>query len=482
MTRTLDVLFIHSPMILYRDAADAAHFKAHGGDEKSLYPLGILYIAACLEKKGHTVKVIDVAAESKTLEDILSAIASDKPRIIGISSMTTSIHSAVSLAKSIKARFGNDILVGLGGVHMCCDPTFLERMPYFDFGIIGEGEKSFIDIVEKVKGGSLVRGVIHGQAYEDLDQIPFPARHLINSAIYKRDEQMEFEVPTAGILGSRGCPFGCSFCCIPAIGQKVRIRSAKNVVDEMESIYDFCRGQYNFNDDCMTLSKKHTLEFCQEVIDRKLKIRWIASTRANALDEEMVKALKRAGCTDLYFGVESGSERIRNSVIKKKVTDEQIAKAVALCRKHRILSNLFLMVGFPGETKEDMLKTVHIGSKVKADVVGIHITMPLPGTEIFEYAVKNHILPSDIIDQYARGDLGRGFRGVWPLFVPEGFALNDLIEIKKKTYRSFYINLFWILRRIKTWIILPEKFKDDLKLFKIALYVFMKGGTKGQLS
>ncbi|MBI5873610.1 MAG: B12-binding domain-containing radical SAM protein [Candidatus Omnitrophica bacterium] len=478
----IDVLFIHSPMILYKDQADAAHFKAHGGDEKSLYPLGILYIAACLEKKGHSVKVIDVAAENKTLEDILSSIALEKPRIIGISSMTTSIHSAVSLAKSIRSRFGNDILIGLGGVHMCCDPTFLKRMPYFDFGITGEAEKTFVEVVEKVKEGKKVQGVILGEAYEDLDDIPFPARHLINAGIYKRDEQMKFEVPTAGILGSRGCPYGCSFCCIPAIGQKVRLRSAKNIVDEMESVYDLCQGQYNFNDDCMTLSKKHTLEFCQELIERKLKMRWIASTRANALDEEMVRALKRAGCTDLYFGVESGSEKIRNSVIKKKVTDEQIAKAVALCRKHRILSNLFLMVGFPGETKEDMLKTVHIGTKVKADVVGIHITMPLPGTEIFEYAVKKSMLPADIIDRYARGEMGRGFRDVWPLFVPEGFTLQDLIDIKIKTYRSFYINFFWILRRIRTWFILPKKFKDDLKLFKIAIYVFVKGGTKGQLS
>ena len=469
-------------MILYRDRADAAQFKILGGDEKSLYPLGILYMAACLEKKGYTVKLIDVAAENKTLQDILQLIETDKPRIVGISSMTTSIPSAVSIAKHIKERFGNDILIGLGGVHLCCDHTFLERMPYFDFGVIGEAEKTFVEIVEMSKKDIRVKGIFQAEAYESLDDIPFPARHLIHPEIYKRDEQMAFEVPAASMLGSRGCPYKCSFCCIPAIGQKVRLRSPKNIVDEMESILDTCHGYYSFNDDCMTLSKKHTLGFCQEIIDRKLKVHWIASTRANTLDEETAKALSRAGCTDLYFGVESGSERIRNSVIKKKVTDEQIAKAVALCRKHKILSNLFLMVGFPGETKEDMQKTVTIGSKVKADVVGIHITMPLPGTEIFQYAIKNNVLPANIIDRFASGEMGRGFRGVWPLFVPEGFNLSDLIEVKKKTYRSFYLNPFWILRRLKTWLIIPGKFKDDLKLFKIAIYVFMKGGTKGQLS
>ena len=477
-----DVLLIHSPIILYKDEAEIDSFKSHGGDERSYYPLGILYLAAVLQKAGFTVRVIDVAPEGKTLVDILSVIEAEKPFVIGISSMTTSIASSVTLARSIKERFSERISIGLGGVHLCCDTAFLQRNPFFDFGVIGEGEKTFVDIVTRIKQGEKVREVFQGELIQNLDELPFPARHLIDHKIYRREEQMEFEVPAAGILGSRGCPYKCSFCCIPAIGHKVRLRSAKNIVDEMEFVYDLCRGSYSFVDDCMTLNKKHTLEFCQTIIDRKIKVRWIASTRANALDDETVRSLSRAGCTDLYFGVESGSEKIRNSVIKKKITDNEIARAVQLCRKYKILSNLFLMVGFPDETREDMMKTVQIGSKVKADIVGIHITIPLPGTEIFKYAIGKKIIPSDIIDRYARGEMGRGFRGVWPLFVPEGFTLNDLIKIKKKTYMNFYLNPMWWLRRLRTWIVMPGKFKDDLKLFKIAFHVFLTGGTRGQLS
>jgi radical SAM superfamily enzyme YgiQ (UPF0313 family) len=250
----------------------------------------------------------------------------------------------------------------------------------------------------------------------------------------------------------------------------------------MVAVYDSCKGGYSFVDDCMTLDRNRTLAFCQEIIDRKLKCHWIASTRVNAMDEEVARAMKRAGCTDLYFGVESGNERVRNEVIKKKVTDEQIKNAARLCRKHGIVSNLFLMVGFPGETWPEMMDTVRIGHKVGADMIGIHITMPFPGTEIFDYAQKNGMIPKDLIDQYASGSLGRGFRGIWPLFVPKAMTLDDLFRAKKLAYRYFYLHPKWLWHRALVWFKIKGKFSEDLKLLKIAWHVFMTGGTKGQLS
>ena len=477
-----DVVFINSPMLLYKNEAEKVQFKNHGGDEKSYYPLGLLYISSYLKSHRHTVKIIDVAAEDKTLVDILKIIKIENPKLIGISSMTTSIMAAVKLAQNIKDNYGDSFQVGLGGVHLCCDPSFIKRFPIFDFGVSGEGEKTFEELLLRAKKGERIKGLIQGETIENLDSLPFPARDLIRSDIYLREEQMNFEVPAAGILCSRGCPFSCSFCCIPAIGHKVRIRSPKNVVDEMEQVYDQCRGSYSFVDDCFILNKARILEFCQEIIDRKMKVKFVGSTRANTLDEEVVRALKRAGCTDLYFGVESGNERIRNQVIKKKVTDQQIVEAVRLCRKYMILSNLFLMVGFPTETKEEMMDTVRIGKKVKADMIGIHSTIPFPGTEIFRYAVDHKMIPNDIADKYARGELGPGFRNVWPLFVPENVTLKDLIDIKKKAYMTFYLDIMWWIRRVRTWFQVSGKFKEDLKLFKIALHVFRTGGTKGQLS
>lgn len=477
-----DVVFINSPMLLYKNEDEKARFRSHGGDEKSIYPLGILYISSYLMKYGHTVRVIDVAAEGRTLVDILQIIKSENPEIIGISSMTTSIMSAVKLAECIKGRFGDKFQIGLGGVHLCCDPTFINRFPVFDFGVSGEGEKTFEELVRRAKKDEKIRGLIQGEMIKDLDALPFPATDMIKTGIYLREEQMNFEVPAAGILGSRGCPFFCAFCCIPTIGHKVRIRSPQNVVDEMEQVYDQCRGSYSFVDDCFILNKSRILEFCQEIVDRKMKVKFIGSTRANTLDREIVKALSEAGCTDLYFGVESGSERVRNQIIKKNLSDKQIADAIRLCREYRIMTNLFLMVGFPTETRNEMMETARIGKKVKADIIGVHITIPFPGTEIFRYAIDHKMIPSDIVDKYARGEMGRGFRGVWPLFVPENFTLADLINIKRKAYMSFYLDIRWWLRRIRIWFLIRSKFKEDLKLFKIALHVFRTGGTKGQLS
>jgi len=200
------------------------------------------------------------------------------------------------------------------------------------------------------------------------------------------------------------------------------------------------------------------------------------------IDLEMAKKMREAGCRELYFGVESGNERIRNKIIGKNLSDKQIKNAVEVCRKAGILSNLFLMVGFPTETKKEMWDTIRIGGRVKADIVGIHVTSPLPGSRLFIDAVERGILPKDIIDQIASGKRGRQWRGSYPLYVPEGESLATLIWVKRLTYILFYLSPFWWWRRFLVWLKMPERFREDLALFKIAGYVFLTGGTKGQLS
>lgn len=473
------MLLINSPIVIYENRWDKQKNYSTDGDERSTYPLNVLYLAAYLESKGHSVGVIDVTAEGLTLVDIKKKVEKLNPRIVGISSMTMGIRSAVLLAKKLKKR---GRIIGLGGVHLTCDPGFMKRFPYFDFGVVGEGEKVLADLVTKVKMGKSIKGLWQGEPIKDLDLIPFPARKYINPGIYRRNEQFKFEVPAASILSSRGCPFNCIFCSIPARGKVVRFRSAKNIVDEMEEVYQDCRGNYAFVDDCFTVNRQRVVSLCQEIIGRGLKTKWIASTRADCIDLELVKIMKEAGCTDLYFGVESGNDRIRNEVIGKRLAREKIREAVKMCRQVGIFSNFFLMIGFPSETKKEMIDTVKIGGQMKADIIGIHITIPMPGSRIYEYAVENKLIPKDIIDQYASGKLGRRWRNGFPLFVPEGVSLETLVKFKKLTYLYFYLSLRWWWRRLWVWIRNPWKFVDDWKLFKIAGHVFLTGGTKGQLS
>ncbi len=475
----VDVVLINSPIVLYRNRRDMRENLLSDGDEKSFYPMNILYLAAYLEEKGHTVSVVDAGGCGLTLAEIKKKVDELSPKLVGISAMTISIQSALIMAKELKKK---GRLIGLGGVHLTCDPDFLNRFANFDFGVVGDGEVVLERLVRKVKAGKPVKGLYQGEPIEDLDKIPFPARHLIDHKIYHLKKLVDDKPPAAGILASRGCPFDCVFCSIPARGKKVRYRSAKNIVDEMELIYDQCQGSYSFTDDCFIVNRPRVMAFCQEIIDRGLKINWVASTRADSLDLKLAKMLKRAGCTELFFGVESGNERIRNKVIGKRLSYESIEKAVSVCRKVGILSDLFLMVGLPTETKREMLDTVRIGGKVKADIVGIHIATPLPGSRLYKYAIDNKIIPADIVDQFASGKLGRKWRGNYPLFVPKGEKLSTLVWMKRLTYLYFYLSPFWWWRRIHLWKRMPSKFGEDLELFKMAGHVLLTGGTKGQLS
>jgi len=474
----VDVLLINAPIILYNTEEEKEFYSTHGGDERSYYPLNILYLASNLEKNGHSVKVMDISAEGLILPEIIRKVKRSKPKLVGISAMTTGIQSAVTLAIHLQAE---NFTVGIGGTHVSVDPTFITRYPMFDFGVVGEGEITLVEIVRDLKKGVKPKGIYYGQTVQNLDDLPFPARHLINTDIYRREEMLDFEVPAAGILSSRGCPYDCIFCCIPN-RHRVRFRSAKNIVDEMESVYEKCGGNYSFVDDCFTINRKRTMEFCEEIIRRRLDCRYIASTRADKITQEMAGLLRRSGCTDLYFGVESGSPRIRNEVIKKHIREEDIREAVKACRDKGIMSNLFLMLGFPEETKGDIEQTVQIGNRVRADCIGIHITMPMPGSEIFEIAIKEGLFKRTIIDDYASGKLGKGFRENYPLYVPKGLNIEDLMDAKKKAYRSFYLSPQWMLRRLRVWLTIKGKFKDDLKLFKIAPGILWTGKSKGQLS
>ena len=151
------------------------------------------------------------------------------------------------------------------------------------------------------------------------------------------------------------------------------IDPAKNIVDEMEAIYDTCDGNYTFVDDVLTLNQNKTIELCDEIIKRGLgdKVKWNGMTRAEILGEKLVAKMAKAGCNDLFFGIESGSERVRTDVIAKKISNEEIKDAVSLCRKYGIVTNFFLMVGFPTETHEEIQETVEIGKKSGADMVAI---------------------------------------------------------------------------------------------------------------
>ena len=473
-----DVILIHAPMILFHRGET---FFRCNGDEFSNYPMGLMYLGGYLENRGISVKILDITPEQLNLEDVLEIVESDKPTVVGISATSASTRSAVKIGRAIKKKFEN-MPVAFGGAHINCDPEFFNRVPGgFDFCVVGEGEKTFHEAYLKLKSGEKVEGILHGEAVEPLESLPFPARNLVKLNNYEGTENnMKTVLPRATMLGSRGCPFKCTFCSIPSIQHKVRYRSAANIVDEMEAIYDTCNGYYQFSDDIMTLNQKRSIELCEEILRRGIKVNWTGMTRVDVLSEELVSKLAAAGCHDLYFGVESGSERIRNEVINKKVADEEIIEAIALCKKYKIQTWLFLMVGFPTETQDELDMTIQAGSKLGADFIGIHRTIPYPGTAMYDYAIKNGIISNDLFDQFAQG-IGwndkESFNDKWPYIVPDGLTSQDLIKAKKQAYRKHYLRPKWALSRLRHWWISSDRFKSDMELVKMAPHALSFGAT-----
>ncbi len=268
----MDVLLINPKT----DFLDRGQIKA----KLSLYPpLGILYLAAVLEKKGIDVKIIDAIASNSSLEEIISSTRDDKPRIIGITATSPQIRGAVQLATAVKEVFANEIIIALGGAHVSADTSFIKRFNCFDFSVEGEGEITFPELVLQVLNGEKITGNYKGKTIDNIDEIPLPAKHLISHENYLIKNYEKYFVT---MHTSRGCPFNCVYCSNPITGRKIRFRSPTNIVDEIQ----YCVNTYDaklilFTDDTFTANRKHTAEICHEIMKRNIKIDWFCETRAN---------------------------------------------------------------------------------------------------------------------------------------------------------------------------------------------------------
>lgn len=431
-------------------------------------PLGILYLASVLEKNEISVNIIDANALEIGLEETLKLIEKEKPKIVGISATTYQIRAAVQLAKRLKEESRNEIVIGLGGAHVSSDPDFINRLPFFDFGLVGEGEITFPKLVKKALSDEKVKGIFYGEQPTNLDEIPFPARHLVDKRWYFPSGQ-----EVAPILANRGCPYNCIFCSSKVLGRRVRFRSPTNIVDEMEKIMDEYSGRFWFVNDVMTANRDHTLELCKEIVNRKLDLEWSCETRINLVDTVLLKAMHKAGCRSISFGIESGCERVRTMIVRKNFTNEKILEIFRLCKKIGIQRNAYLMLGFPTETREELYETVHFGSKIDADIIGVHVTQLMPGSDLFTYAVKEGAIPNEIYDHYAKGEL----RDHWPIYIPKGLSLNDLTEARRDAYKHFYFGPRFILRRLVYDMGSWSRLKKDGRM---AFTLWKKGKTPGE--
>lgn len=410
-------------------------------------PLGIAALASFLRLHQHEPKILDLAVENK---DQIEVCEQFKPDYVGFSVTTPLLFEAYKLAKQLKSRFSK-LKIIFGGPHPSTNIEEVLNNDFVDFVVFGEGEYTLKELLDSIpfsgikglayKEDGKIKINPHRELIKNLDSLPMPAYDLLN--IYKYpDHPLSIRKPNISIITARGCPFSCTYCNKSVFGRTFRKISYKNIVDQMEFlIHKYGIKEFQIVDDVFTLDKKRVKDFCRELLKRKLKIKWMTPNgiRAESLDAETLKLMKKSGCHYLYLGIESGSQKVLDR-IKKGITLEQVRHIVKLINKAGIRVGAFFMLGLPDETKIDIRKTIDFAKSLKLDSAKFGIMVPLPGTEIFdEYKNKGFIKNFDYSSYFWHKE---------PLFETDLISREALFDCYKKAYREFYFRPQYILRKM----------------------------------
>ncbi|MEA3223066.1 MAG: radical SAM protein [Thermodesulfobacteriota bacterium] len=354
-------------------------------------PLGVCYVASAFKATGAQVKIIDYIVSRYTKDKLRDEIDTFKPDIVGATSVTMNFPVAAGIIKTAKEH-NPSIVTMMGGPHVTFDPvnTLLEY-PEIDVLVIGEGESTLKELVPHIRNRgewSNIKGIafredekviITGprELIQDLDSLPLPARDLLPLSRY---QALGFPI---SMITSRGCPYQCIFCVgRRMVGNRVRYRDARLVVDEIENILSYGLSRINIADDLFTSNKTKVREVCEEIQRRGITFTWSAFARVNTVDEEILTLMRDAGCDTVSFGIESGNPEMLKR-IRKGITLDHARRAVKACKNVGMLAHASFMVGLPGETPA-VLRDTHEFAESLDILYGYHFLCPFPGTTVRE--------------------------------------------------------------------------------------------------
>lgn len=468
-------------------------------------PLGLMYLAASLKQAGHEPLIIDSIVEDVTnvyevsedvscrglsFKDIIARIP-DNVGLIGVSNLFSFAFPVMrKLTIEIKKAYPTTPIV-VGGAHPSGTPIETVSEPSIDFVVISEGDETIVEVVNNIGDYQGIKR-IDGFAYkdeqgipylnpktkfiEDIDSLPFPARELV--PLEKYYETSEAHGPSQNkwtpILSSRGCPHQCTFCTSKLWNRRYRVRSAENVLDEIEEcIKKYNITEFHFEDENFTIIKKRTLEICKGIIQRKLKIKWQTPNgiMVMAIDKEMLGAMKDSGCYHITVAPESGSKRVLKEIINK---DQDLSKVTAIVRHASnigLKTAAYFVIGLPGETGEEVEMSIAYAcglAKAGLDEVYFSQFIPLPGAALFDKLVREGRFKADWNSLMAIGDLTKA--NSWS----EHIASKELKKLRSKAYLKFYLikvlyHPFKIIRSVVNVI----KKKQELKTERV-LITFIK--------
>lgn len=433
--------------------------------------LGLMYLASMLEKFSWKVKVIDDSLFEYGAEKIAKLVSKLSPIVVGITAVTSTIKNALRYLSKIKELIPN-VLTVIGGPHATFLPyETLRSSKGLDVVVRGEGEETVVDLMDKYsrkehKGLAEVRGIVYRDGsrlianpprplIENLDSLPFPARHLVP---YEKYRYGKYVLGT--IVSSRGCPYSCTFCSSSLLmGKKFRARSPRNVVDEIEElVYKYKVSYVEFLDDTYTLNKKRAVEIAREIRRRKLDIKYVVSSRVNIVDKAMLVELKKSGCDMIYYGVESASQRILDKM-KKGTTVEQAERAIRATKEVGIKCTASFIIGYPGETLEEIDRTIKFSIKLDPDYSQYSILTPYPGTPIFHELSEKGLIDTYDWDKYTILD---------PVINYEKLGLSKKLVMRKlsEAYYRFYFRPKYLAKHLN---LLATALTTPIKLMVHAL-------------
>jgi radical SAM superfamily enzyme YgiQ (UPF0313 family) len=404
------------------------------GTRLAYFPIGLGYLAACLDKVGFPVAIYNAETPNPNerlskntniaslsgygnyerslkhdnhmvWQELKGVLRNFHPDVIGISVTSAKVASARKIT-SICKDYNPKCLVAWGGPHPTIQPEEVLQYDEVDLIIKGEGETTFLEVIKNLNSGTLnfeqIKGIsfkkegkiFHNQCrplMENLDDLPFPLR----SCLVHPERYLSWDMGV--IITSRGCPFNCAFCAAQNIwGRKARYRSIKSVIDEIRRVaLDFGTRQVFFWDDTFNLDRKRLTELCEALLASRLGISWRCTARVDLLDDQMLRLMRRAGCNSIDIGIESGSDRILG-IINKGLNREKVLRGISMIRRNGVNFNAFFMLGFPDETEEDILETLALMQNKAMGTIILSIFTPYPGTELYQRATDLGLVNRDL--------------------------------------------------------------------------------------
>ena len=374
-------------------------------------PLNLEYLAAPLISD-HDVKILDLDVVENVAAGVEAEINDFAPDILGISVASAMLVDAKRIIATTK-QVRPECKTIIGGIHPTALPE--ESIDYTgaDFVTMGEGEFTLKELADG-RDHHDIRGIIYKESgrfvknekrdpVQDLGEIPQPAHHFVRRSDYRMNEffedyftEAERPIYSGMVITSRGCPYKCIYCSSKCVlGDRVRFRTSDHVVDELEFLAkDLGVKAVIFADDCFTLKKKRTLEICNEIIRRKIDMKWWVDTRVDHISEELLHAMKEAGCRFIVYGVESGSDRVLK-VIKRGMKVAKIREVFALTHKVGIDAKANFTLGHLSETEEEIFESIRLAQDLGAAKSAFYLVLPLPGTPLYTLARRDDLITGD---------------------------------------------------------------------------------------